>query len=194
MSSPLLTGPDAPFQFHPAQAEVTLGNEAFHERLAYEIRRAKREICDFVHPETAKGHEEHDMELFRAYSEAMDRNVSVRFTMPDLMWKMLIAMYSHEKYGSVRFLAGDGHIRTVPQVWSPYTVFDRERVLLCIREPRKQLLFNQTVLIHDPVLAERLAQDYDRMWNEKAKVVDRTEVLGSNWRKKLAAVPAAPAA
>lgn len=177
--------PSTDFPFHTAQCEITLGNEAFHDRLAFEIRRAKREICDFVHPETAKGHEEHDMELFRAYSEAMDRGVSVRFTMPELMWKVLIAMYTHKEHGKLRFLAEDGHIRTLPQVWSPYTVFDRERVLLCVREPRKQMLFQQTVLIHDPRMAQQLAENYDRMWAEKAKTVDRAEVLGPAWRDKL---------
>ncbi len=179
-----MSSPD--FSFHPAQCEITLGNEAFHDRLASEIRSAKREICDLVHPETAKGHEDHDMDLFRAYSEAMDRGVNVRFTMPELMWKVLIAMYVHKEHGKLRFLAEDGHIRVLPQVWSPYTVFDRERVLLCVREPRKQMLFMQTILVHDPVLAGQLADGYDRMWADKAKIVDRASVLGANWREKYA--------
>ncbi|MCW5828359.1 MAG: hypothetical protein KIT79_03485 [Deltaproteobacteria bacterium] len=192
-ASPNLTPANAPFPFRATQAEITFGNEAFHHRLAWEIRNARREICDFVHPETAQGHEEEDMELFRAYSEAMDRGVSVRFAMPELMWKVLIAYYVHKEHGKLRFLASDGHIRVLPQVWSPFTVFDRERVLLCVREPVKQMLFRQTILIHDPEFAGKLAADYDRMWESKARPVDRAEVLGPNWRERVAAAaPAAP--
>jgi hypothetical protein len=149
-----------PFSRPPV--EVFVGNAAFHRCFCAMLDSARREIQDYVVPEQQP--DEFDQEILAAYGRALKRRIPCRtlITAADLFLVQSIRFPEFDLRG---FLARFSHIRLVDKVRGPFTVIDRERVLLNLESPLEPGHYGTSVVLHDSALASRLAEQFSQMWD-----------------------------
>ncbi len=163
-----------PFSRPPV--EVFVGNAAFHRCFCGMLDSAKKEILDYVVPEQQP--DEFDQEIFGAYARAMKRQIRCRtlITAADLY---LVQSTWNRGFDLRKFLDRFTHIRLVEKVRGPYTVIDRERVLLNLESALEPGHYGTSVVLHDSALASRLADQFTQMWDEthaqQNELIDRFE-------------------
>jgi hypothetical protein len=157
----------APFSRPPV--EVFVGNAAFHRCFCAMLDSARTEILDYVVPEQQP--DEFDQEIFGAYARALKRRISCRtlITASDLF---LVQSTWHPEFDLRRFLERVTRIRLVEKVRGPFTVIDRERVLLNLESALEPGHYGTSVVLHDRALAARLAEQFSQMWEETEKSQD----------------------
>jgi hypothetical protein len=164
--------PLVPFSRPPV--EVFVGNAAFHRCFCGMLDSAKREILDYVVPEQQP--DEFDREIFGAYARAMKRSIRCRtlITAPDLY---LVQSTWDPGFDLRGFLDRFSHIRLVDRVRGPFTVIDRERVLLNLESALEPGHYGTSVVLHDAALGSRLAEQFAQMWDDaepqQAELLDR---------------------
>lgn len=164
----------APFSRPPV--EVFVGNAAFHRCFCGMLDSARHEILDYVVPERQP--DEFDREIFAAYGRALKRKIQCRtlITAPDLF---LVQATWDAGFDLRKFLDRVRHIRLVEKVRGPFTVIDRERVLLNLESALEPGHYGTSVVLHDAALASRLAEQFAQMWDEtesrQADLIERFE-------------------
>jgi hypothetical protein len=150
-----------PFSRPPV--EVFVGSADFHRCFCSMLDSARTEILDYVVPEQQA--DEYDQEIFAAYARAAKRGIPSRtlITAPDLY---LVQSTWDPGFDLRKLLDRFTHIRLVEKVSGPFTVIDRERVLLNLESALEPGHYGTSVVLHDSALASRLADQFLHIWDE----------------------------
>ncbi len=172
--------PSSLVPFSRPPVEVFVGNAAFHRCFCGMLDSAKREIIDYVVPEQEP--DEFDHEIFAAYGRAMKRRIECRtlITAADLY---LVQSTWDPNFNLREFLHRFPHIRLVEKVRGPFTVVDRERVLLNLESAMQPGHYGTSVVLHDSALALRLTEQFSQMWEESES---RQEELIQRFQNRIA--------
>ncbi len=144
-----------------ALAEVRLGNAEFHAYLAQLIREAKQSVDDYVIPEGRP--DPYDPEILRAYATANRNGVRTR-TLISPEHLTLVQKTYDPNFEINAFLHKFPHIRVVEKVHAPFTVIDRERVLLNVKDPLDPDEYVISVCVWDRELAALLTEKFEVLW------------------------------
>ncbi|MGO9604551.1 MAG: hypothetical protein ACLQAT_14380 [Candidatus Binataceae bacterium] len=150
-----------PFSRPPV--EVFVGNAGFHRCFCGMLDSARSEILDYVVPQQQP--DEYDQEILAAYARALKRQVRCKtlITAADLV---LVQSTWTQAFDLRKFLDRFDHIRLVEKVRGPFTIIDRERVLLNLESALQPGHYGTSVVLHDSALASRLAEQFSQMWDE----------------------------
>ena len=152
-----------------------VGNADFHRCLVELIETAKEEVIDLVIPETRP--DEHDVHILRAYGNAV-RNGTTCKTLIAPEHLHLVQSTWDPDFDMRSFLQKFTHIRLIDRVNGPFTVVDREKVLLNIQDAREAGEYTTSVVVHDKALAEHLRATFHELWDEAE---GKQEAMLSAW-------------
>ncbi len=151
------------------------GNDNFHRSLCDLIDGAEREIVDIVIPETRP--DEHDQFILKAYGNAARRGIATRTLIAPAHLALVQGTWDPD-FDMRTFLGKVPQIRLIEKVHGPFTVVDRERVMLNIPDAVNASEYTTSLVVQDPALAEHLIATFDQLWADAAP---QQEALIAGW-------------
>lgn len=153
----------APEVFAEGTSTSYVGNADFHRCLVELIETAKEEVIDLVIPETRP--DEHDQFILRAYGKAVRKGTACKTLIAPEHLHLVQSTWDPD-FDMRSFLQKFTHIRLIERVHGPFTVVDREKVLLNIQDAREAGEYTTSVVVHDKPLAEHLRSTFLALWDE----------------------------
>jgi hypothetical protein len=154
------------------------GNADFHRCFCDLVDSAASEVVDFVIPETRP--DEHDKHILRAYGNAVRRGVRCRTLIAPAHLHLVQSTWD-PNFDMRTFLQQFPHIRLIEKVHGPFTVVDRQKVLLNLPDPWDAAEYATSVVVEDVQLAGHLIANFDQLWAESE---GRQEGLLSAWEAR----------
>ncbi len=153
--------PPAPQLLNQGTSYSYVGNADFHRCFCDLLDSAQTEIIDYVIPETRP--DEHDKFILGAYGAAGRRGIAMRTLIAPEHLHLVQSTWDPE-FNMRDFLQKFPHIKLVKKVNGPFTVVDRQRVLLNLPDPYDAAEYTTSVVVVDEKLAESLIGTFDRIW------------------------------
>lgn len=168
----------APKVFARGTSTSYVGNADFHRCLVELIETARDEVIDLVIPETRP--DEHDVHILRAYGNAVRKGTTCKTLIAPEHLHLVQSTWD-PGFDMRSFLQKFTHIRLIDRVNGPFTVVDREKVLLNIQDAREAGEYTTSVVVEDRALAEQLRATFHELWDEAA---GKQDALITAWEQR----------
>lgn len=147
----------------PAAAGVRIGEEAAREALVEATHAARREVQAYLAFEAI--HDE-DLALFDAFRQAVARGVRSRLLLreQDLDYLASTPYVAQVLDAVLPHLGNELQVRLTDRDFPPFSVLDRQRVMVGVRNPVDPRSYFAVLHFDDPTFAEGLVTVFDGLW------------------------------
>jgi HTH-type transcriptional regulator, sugar sensing transcriptional regulator len=144
-------------------ASVRIGEAPARDHLVEATHAAKGEVVAFL----ALGEVvEADLALFDAFRQAVNRDVTTRILLRQADVAVLAeSAFAGELVDAVLpHLGRNLQVRLTDADAPPFSVLDRQRTVIGVRDPGRPTRYFAVVTLEDPVFATRLMESFEAMW------------------------------